>query len=951
MPLSRLHLLALTIALLPACNGCRPEEEDTDPDPEPEEQLWTLVGENPTSAFMSVSGRSANDVYAVGAADSQGGLIVHYDGSTWTRLANSDTHDLWWVQAVDGATFAAGSGATVLIDDGSGFRRLETPWGLGAHTIYGLWASSADDLWVVGGFAGRDGFIWHYSGGEWTEVPMPDDVPRSADGAAPALFKVWGRSADDIWIVGTAGTALHYDGTTWKVVPTGTSELLFTVHGNADGVVVVGPSTVLVGDATGLTDDTPEGAGILQGACREDDGTIIVTGASASVWSRESGGEWSQHVNASGVSPESLHAVWVDDQGGRWAVGGSVLSAALDKGTILYEGDGDVAAYVPPDDTVTTEVVCDADDIDPVPTGSIARRWNEQILNSIRRDIPRPGVHARNLHHLSLALWDAWAVYDDTADPVLTDERISVDASMIDAEREVAMSFAAYRVLTHRYANQVGGATSVACYDAFMAELGLDPTDTHTDGDDAVAVGNRIGQAIIDHYADDGANEAANYADTTGWTPVNDALVVDQPGANVVDPNDWQRLNLATAETQNGIILDSGLQGYICPTWGLVEPWALGERIGEYTYYDAGEFPTVDAAEANEWVMDVLRKHGKHDPDQDATIDISPGAYGNNPLGTNDGTGHPINPVTGEPYAANVVKLADFSRALSEFWADGPKSETPPGHWNVLANDVGDSLEEAGMPLLIGGAGDSVDRLAWDVHLYLALNGAVHDAAIVAWGTKRESLGPRPITLVRWMAENGQSTDASLPSYHPDGLPLEDGVTELITEESAAPGERHHHLRWYIGEVAVYSWRGEPGDRSNQASGTAWMRAKDWFPYQRRTFVTPAFPGFVSGHSTFSRSAAEVLTAFTGSAYFPGGLATFTANAGNYLVFEDGPSETFELQWGTYQDAADQAGQSRIWGGIHIWPDDSMGRQLGYEVGLNAYAHAVAYFDGTARLD
>ena len=231
------------------------------------------------------------------------------------------------------------------------------------------------------------------------------------------------------------------------------------------------------------------------------------------------------------------------------------------------------------------------------------------------------------------------------------------------------------------------------------------------------------------------------------------------------------------------------------------------------------------------------------------------------------------------------------------------------------------------------------------------MNGAVHDAAIVAWGTKREQLGPRPITLVRWMGQQGQSSDASLASYSPDGLPLEDGVVELITEESAAPGERHYALRWYIGEVAVYSWRGEPGDRTNQSSGVGWMRAKDWFPYQRRTFVTPAFPGFISGHSTFSRAAAEVLTSYTGSPYFPGGLGSYTAEAGTYLVFEDGPSETVHLQWATFQDAADQAGQSRVYGGIHIWPDDQMGRQLGYDVGHMSYDAALPYWDGSARAD
>ena len=80
-------------------------------------------------------------------------------------------------------------------------------------------------------------------------------------------------------------------------------------------------------------------------------------------------------------------------------------------------------------------------------------------------------------------------------------------------------------------------------------------------------------------------------------------------------------------------------------------------------------------------------------------------------------------------------------------------------------------------------------------------------------------------------------------------------------------------------------------------------------------------------------------------------MATYRANANAYLIFEDGPSETIELQWGTFQDAADQAGQSRLWGGIHIWPDDTIGRQLGHDVGQLAFEHALPYIEGTARAD
>jgi hypothetical protein len=126
-----------------------------------------------------------------------------------------------------------------------------------------------------------------------------------------------------------------------------------------------------------------------------------------------------------------------------------------------------------------------------------------------------------------------------------------------------------------------------------------------------------------------------------------------------------------------------------------------------------------------------------------------------------------------------------------------------------------------------------------------------------------------------------------------------------------------------------------------------WIHADNWLPYQKRNFVTPAFPGYVSGHSTFSRSAAEILTSITGSAFFPGGMGTFTSVSNISLSFEKGPSQTIQLQWGTYFDAADQAGLSRIWGGIHPPIDDFTGRIVGSQCGQAVWALAQKYFDGS----
>jgi hypothetical protein len=137
----------------------------------------------------------------------------------------------------------------------------------------------------------------------------------------------------------------------------------------------------------------------------------------------------------------------------------------------------------------------------------------------------------------------------------------------------------------------------------------------------------------------------------------------------------------------------------------------------------------------------------------------------------------------------------------------------------------------------------------------------------------------------------------------------------------------------------VRFWRGK--------AGVGWGLGVNWSTYQRPTFVTPAFPGYVSGHSTFSRAAAEVMTGITGSSYFPGGL--FEETAPGTLLLEPGPSAPVKLQSATYYDAADQAGISRIYGGIHITADDLAGRRVGSTVGKRAMALAQRYFDGSAR--
>jgi hypothetical protein len=578
---------------------------------------------------------------------------------------------------------------------------------------------------------------------------------------------------------------------------------------------------------------------------------------------------------------------------------------------------------------------------------SVARRWDEALLDAIRRALPNPPVHARNLFHTSAAMWDAWAAYDPTANGYIytTKER----AGDVAAARDEAISYAAYRVLSARFIKAVGGADSLGEFADTMDALCYPVTVNTTDGDTPAAVGNRIAAAVLAYGLEDGSNQANGYA-APDYTPVNDPLVVNKPGTTMKDPNRWQPLQLEKMISQNGIPVENGVQQAVGPHWGHVLGFGIPEGGSAGVPMDPGSPPLLGGTPEQdtaykEQAVEVVRRSSLLDATSDEMIDISPASFGGNTLGTNDGTGHAVNPATGQPYEPDLVRVGDYSRALTEYWADGPKSETPPGHWNVIVNEVGDAL--APDELKVGGQGDAVDRLQWDVKAYLTLNGAVHDAAIVAWGLKGHYDSVRPISMIRYLAGLGQSSDAALASYDPEGIPLVPDLVELITAETTAAGQRHEPLAGHEGEIAIRAWAGNPKDPKTETSGVHWILASTWVPYQLPTFVTPAFQGYASGHSTFSRAAAEVLTAFTGSEYFPGGLGSWTKPKGE-LIVEEGPSADVRLQAATYYDAADQAGVSRLYGGIHIPADDFNGRMIGSECGKDAWALAQQYFAGTA---
>ena len=615
---------------------------------------------------------------------------------------------------------------------------------------------------------------------------------------------------------------------------------------------------------------------------------------------------------------------------------------------------------------------------------SIARLWNEEVLNAVRNDFARPTVHARNLWHTSAAMYDIWAVFNEEADTYFLGKTLRGFTIPFDgfsttepteAAMEEAMSFAVFRIILNRFSSSPGGDNIFGRIFGLMESRGYDFTNGSTDystGDPA-ALGNYVAQQIIEFGLQDGSNEANDYANRF-YEPVNEPLDTDSFGNPDMEfPNRWQPLFIEGFIDQSGNEFPEATPEFLSPEWGQVVPFALQEEdlsiynrndFDYWVYHDPGDPSYIQEGlgmdDPYKWGFVLVSMWQSHlSTEDDVLIDISPASIGNlNEFpetfeeyrefydyieGGDPSPGREINPITGEAYQQQLVPRGDYARVLAEFWADGPDSETPPGHWFTILNYVNDN------PLLekrFKGEGPELSELEWDVKSYFVLGAAMHDSAISAWGVKGWYDYVRPISAIRYMADQGQSTDTSLPNYDPHGIPLLEGYIEIVQAGDPLQGASAEN----VGKIKLYTWKGHEfiNDTETDVAGVGWILAENWFPYQRISFITPPFAGYVSGHSTFSRAAAEVLTAFTGDEYFPGGMGVFDIQANNFLVFERGPSVDMQLQWATYRDASDQTSLSRIWGGIHPPIDDIRGRKIGIEVAEDVFAKAEEYFGGTS---
>src|SRR5215216_4139735 len=457
----------------------------------------------------------------------------------------------------------------------------------------------------------------------------------------------------------------------------------------------------------------------------------------------------------------------------------------------------------------------------------VVLRWGEEALTAVRATKPGPTVVARSLAIVQTARYDAGAAYDAKALGTRLGGSLRRPASEYTVNyKSKAISYAAYRVLVDLFPSHASD------FSGFMSALGYDPGDTSTDPSLPQGIGNLVAQALLDFRHHDGANQLADEPGGDPTKPYSDYSPLYSPVNDwnrVSDVYRWQPLCVplppAGATSCSG---SSSVQKFATPHWGRVTPFALTK------------------------------------PDQ----------FGPPPMDRSS------LPASARDLVETQADLDDLEKTIAYYWADGPGSELPPGHWAMIAAAASRA------------AGTSLDG---NVKLFFALANGLLDASIATWNAKRVQDSVRPITYIRWL---------------------------------------------YKGKK-IKGWAG-PGKGIVSMDGSAWI------PYQEPTIVTPPFAEYTSGHSAFSAAASRVFTRFAGTDVFKAALSVTIAAGSSTIEPKLVPVANTSLNDKSFTDAANSAGLSRRYGGIHFEEADLNGRTLGSQIGDAAWAKALTYLNGTA---
>ncbi len=248
---------------------------------------------------------------------------------------------------------------------------------------------------------------------------------------------------------------------------------------------------------------------------------------------------------------------------------------------------------------------------------------------------------------------------------------------------------------------------------------------------------------------------------------------------------------------------------------------------------------------------------------------------------TSDGSLNPLFVAELNQVLQYSMNLTAEQKAIAEYWEAGPGSAFPPGVWMGFTNDL---IRDRQLSL------DQAMKLSFGVSQSLM------DASVGTWATKYEFDSVRPITAIREYYYGRTTTDS--------GEPLTD-------------------------------WR------ETQLDGQAWQ------PYQNPAALTPNFPDVNSGHSAYSSAASTFIRNFLGSNVF-GKSVTLADNASRFdpngFDGQPGTGTAITLSWDYLNGAAEQAGLSRLYGGIHFNDGNWLGQILGTRAGSNASLKAFSLF-------
>jgi hypothetical protein len=255
---------------------------------------------------------------------------------------------------------------------------------------------------------------------------------------------------------------------------------------------------------------------------------------------------------------------------------------------------------------------------------NIVLRWDNALLRAIQDGNIPPPIAARAMAMVHTGIFDAWAAYDAKAVGTRLGGKLRRPAAeQTTANKETAISYAAYRILVDLFGSQK------VAFDAVMAGLNLDTTNTSTDTTTPIGIGNTVATEILTFRHNDGSNQLGDrnpgaYSDYTSYQPKNTPTSLN-------DPNHWQPL-----------LVNGTAQIFLVPQWGLVTPFAIGSPAKR---------------------KNLLPKKTASFPSKAFT-----------------------------QQTAEIVMLSadlnDQTKSIAEFWADGAGTVTPPGHWLQFAQFV-----------------------------------------------------------------------------------------------------------------------------------------------------------------------------------------------------------------------------------------------------------------------